>query len=62
MLRAGFGDTVGKFSALNDWKLGSLLTGEPFCQGVADLVMEAVNEVVGWPMDWPHAGRKAWRP
>ena len=47
MLRAGFGDTVGKFSALNDWKLGSLLTGEPFCQGVADLVMEAVNEVVG---------------
>lgn len=51
MLRAGFGDTVGKFSALNDWKLGSLLTrgallpgggrsgdggGEPRSSGLAD--------------------------
>ena len=30
MLQAGYGDIIGKFSALNDWKLSHLINGEYF--------------------------------
>ena len=35
MILAGFGDMLGKLTALADWKLGSLLWDEPFDAGVA---------------------------
>ena len=31
MIKAGYGDIIGKFSALNDWKLSHLINGEYFC-------------------------------
>ena len=34
MIRAGYGDIIGKFSALNDWKLSRCINGEYFCDYV----------------------------
>ncbi len=44
MLRSGYGDIVGKFSCLNDWKLAHLLRDEYFCDFVYDTVMETVEK------------------
>ncbi len=44
MIQSGFGDIVGKFSALNDWKLSTVLYGEYFCQYVYDLILEVTEE------------------
>lgn len=38
MLQAGYGDIMGKFSCLNDWRLSALINGEYFCQRVHDLM------------------------
>ncbi|NLB41666.1 MAG: sn-glycerol-1-phosphate dehydrogenase [Clostridiales bacterium] len=43
LIRAGFGDMVGKLSALNDWKLSNIITDEVICDEVYDLVMNAVR-------------------
>ncbi len=45
MLQAGYGDIVGKYSCLNDWKLATLLNNEYFCQTVYDLTMDTVKKV-----------------
>ncbi len=45
MIRAGYGDIIGKYSALNDWKLSRLVTGEYFCREIHDLVMEATDHI-----------------
>ena len=45
MLRAGYGDILGKYSCLNDWQLSALLFDEYFCQTVYDLTMDAVKKV-----------------
>lgn len=45
MLQAGYGDIIGKFSCLNDWKLSVLLTGEYFCRHVYDIVYETAQQV-----------------
>ena len=42
MIRSGYGDILGKFSCLNDWKLSVLVRGEYFCQYVYDLTMDMV--------------------
>ncbi len=44
MIQSGFGDILGKYSALNDWKLAHLINGEYFCQYVYDLVLETVKK------------------
>lgn len=46
MLKAGFGDIIGKFSALNDWKLSHLLTEEYFCQYIYDITMTQVQKTI----------------
>lgn len=43
MLRSGYGDIVGKYSCLCDWRLSYLMRGEYFCQFVHDTVMETVK-------------------
>ena len=45
MLRAGYGDIIGKFSCLCDWKLSALVNGEYFCQHVYDLTYETALRV-----------------
>ena len=47
MLKAGYGDIIGKFSCLNDWKLSALINGEYFCQMVYDLTYNTAQEVQG---------------
>lgn len=45
MIRAGYGDIIGKYSCLNDWKLSSLINGEYFCQKVYDLTYDCAEKV-----------------
>lgn len=45
MLKAGYGDIVGKYSCLNDWKLSALINDEYFCQRVYDLTYETADKV-----------------
>jgi len=44
MIRAGFGDVVGKYSAINDWKLGRIVNNEYYCDFVSDLVMHSLKK------------------
>ena len=42
MIKSGYGDILGKYSCLNDWKLAKVVRGEYFCQYVYDLTMDMV--------------------
>ncbi len=44
MIAAGYADIIGKYSALNDWKLSHLVNGEYLCPWVYDLVMQKTRE------------------
>lgn len=46
MLKAGYGDIIGKFSALNDWKLSRCVNGEYFCQYIYDLTLEQIDRTI----------------
>jgi glycerol-1-phosphate dehydrogenase [NAD(P)+] len=43
MIKAGYGDVIGKFSALNDWKLSRLINGEYFCDYIYDLTYRQIQ-------------------
>lgn len=45
MIRAGYADIIGKYSALCDWKLSALVNGEYLCPFVYDLVKEKTDEI-----------------
>ncbi len=45
MIRAGWGDIIGKYSCLNDWKLSALINGEYLCPAVYSLTMETTHRV-----------------
>ena len=45
MIQSGWGDIIGKYSCLNDWKLSALINGEYFCQAVYDLVYDTTRKV-----------------
>lgn len=46
MIQAGYGDIIGKYSCLNDWKLSHVVTGEYLCEFVWNATMEAVEKTV----------------
>ena len=46
MIAAGYGDIVGKYSALADWRLSELVTGEYLCPAVFDATLDIVNRTV----------------
>ena len=46
MIRAGYGDIIGKYSALNDWKLSRVVNDEYFCQEIYDLTFDMVKKVL----------------
>ncbi len=46
MLRAGFGDILGKYTALADWRLARVLKGEYHCARMAALVDRAIERCV----------------
>ena len=43
---AGFGDMVSKYIALIDWQVSHLLTGEHYCERVADLTRFATDRLM----------------
>lgn len=46
MIQAGYGDIIGKYSCLNDWKLSHLVNGEYLCEFVMNATYDAVKETV----------------
>lgn len=44
---AGYADIIGKYTALLDWKVSAMLTGEYYCDRIAEAMMEAVDACVG---------------
>jgi len=46
MIQAGYGDIVGKYSALNDWKLSHAVKGEYFCQYIYDLTFDMLKKTL----------------
>lgn len=40
MIQSGYGDILGKYSCLNDWKLSHVINGEYFCQYVHDVMFD----------------------
>lgn len=46
MLKAGYGDIIGKFSALNDWKLAAEINNEYFCTYIYDLTFEQIERTL----------------
>ena len=45
MIRSGYADIIGKYSALCDWKLSELINGEYLCPFVYDLVKTKTDEI-----------------
>ncbi len=45
MLQAGYGDIIGKFSCLNDWRLGHAVNREPLCDFIYRLTYDTVASV-----------------
>jgi glycerol-1-phosphate dehydrogenase [NAD(P)+] len=43
---AGFGDMISKYVALVDWQISALLTDEVYCEKVASLTRDAVDELM----------------
>ena len=46
LAKSGFGDMVGKFVALTDWKIGNILLNEFYCDTIADMTLEATRKVI----------------
>ena len=46
MIKAGYGDIVGKYSALNDWKLSRAVNGEYFCRYICDVTYEMIEKTL----------------
>ena len=42
MLQAGYGDIIGKYSCLNDWRLSHAVNGEPLCDYIYELTYKTV--------------------
>jgi len=43
---AGFGDMAAKYTALADWRIANLITGEYYCPKIAQLVEQGLNKVM----------------
>ncbi len=43
---AGYGDMMGKYVGLADWRISAAVSGEYYCEAVAELTREAVRRVV----------------
>ena len=47
MIRAGYGDIIGKYSALNDWRLSALVNGEYLCRYIYRVTEDMIARVLG---------------
>ena len=46
MLRSGLGDMLAKFVSIAEWRIAHLITGEYYCEEVAQLIRSAVKKCV----------------
>lgn len=46
MIKAGYGDIIGKYSALNDWKLSHFINNEYFCEYIYNLTYEQIERTL----------------
>ena len=46
MLQAGFGDMIAKYIAICEWRISHLVTGEYYCEEIAEMMREALRKVV----------------
>ena len=46
LLRSGLGDMLAKYVSIAEWRIGHLITGEYYCEQVADLIRQAVKKCV----------------
>ena len=45
MLKAGYGDIIGKYSCLNDWRLSALVNGEPLCEYIYNMTLRVAESI-----------------
>ena len=46
MLKSGYGDVIGKFSALNDWKLSNIVNDEYFCEYIYSMTFHQIDRTI----------------
>ncbi|MFX3634180.1 MAG: sn-glycerol-1-phosphate dehydrogenase [Candidatus Pristimantibacillus sp.] len=46
LVAAGFGDMLGKYTSLFDWKFGAIAAGEPYMQAAAEMTESALMQCV----------------
>jgi len=46
MIRAGYGDILGKYTALADWRLAKAIRNEYFCETSAQLVLNSLDKCI----------------
>lgn len=46
LTRSGYGDMIGKYVALADWRIAHTITGEYLCETIAALTMDATKTVL----------------
>ncbi len=46
MLKAGIGDMLAKYISIGEWRIANIITGEYYCERVADLVRTALRRCV----------------
>lgn len=46
MIKAGYGDIIGKYSALNDWELSHLVNDEYLCKYIFDTTYEMIEKTL----------------
>ncbi len=46
MLRAGLGDMLAKYVSITEWRIAHLITGEYYCEAVAQLIRQALKKCV----------------
>ena len=46
MIKAGYGDIIGKYSALNDWKLSNVVNNEYLCQYIYDTTFDMIEKTL----------------
>jgi len=46
LARSGFGDMIGKYVALTDWRIAKIIKNEFYCERIANMTLEATQAVV----------------
>jgi glycerol-1-phosphate dehydrogenase [NAD(P)+] len=59
LIQAGFGDVIGKITALADWELSRHATGEYYCETSAKLVRRALDKVISHAAGLPQRDEEA---